>query len=129
MAYELFTIKLTRLGSPTLTVNPDGTVYLNADAGDLLWRTAGVNSVEILWDKELSRMALRPLEKPSESSYKLLTRGKRRSTSFSALTFFKYIGWNLSKSVVVPVEWNANENVLEAALPRENIKHSQCEKP
>jgi hypothetical protein len=117
MAYQLYTIKSTRLGSPTLTIKADGRVSLNADAGDLMSR-AGAKFVQILWDAESRMVALRPLVKQGESSYKLLVRpGKRRGTAFSALTFLRHIGWDLSKSATVSISWNEKEKILEASLP------------
>jgi hypothetical protein len=127
VAYELFNIRSIRIGSPTLTIRPDGRFDLNADAGDLL-RRAGAKFVQILWDADAQRVALRPLPRSGESSYKLLVRSGKRSTSFSALTFLRYIGWDLSKSATVPVEWNEKETVLEALLPRENINRSDVGK-
>jgi hypothetical protein len=127
VAYELFNIRSIRIGSPTLTIRPDGRFDLNADAGDLL-RRAGAKSVQILWDADAQRVALRPLSKSGESSYKLLVRSGKRSTSFSALTLLRYIGWDLSKSAIVPVEWNEKETVLEALLPRENINKADVGK-
>jgi hypothetical protein len=119
VAYELFTTKAIRLGSPSLTISPDGRVALNADAGDLL--KPGVKFVQILWDAKAYRVALRPLIKPGESSYKLYIKRGKRGTHFSARTFLRYIGWNLSKSATIPIAWNEKENVFEASLPRDNI--------
>jgi hypothetical protein len=116
VAYELFNIRSIRIGSPILVIKPDGRFDLNADAGDLL-RQAGAKFVQIFWDAETSKIALRPLAKSGESSYKLLVRSGKRSTSFSALTFLRYIGWDLSKSATVPVDWNEKEEFLEASLP------------
>jgi hypothetical protein len=128
MAYELFTIKATRLGSPTLTIKPDGRVSLNADAGDLMSRV-GAKFVQILWDAELRKLALRPLAEQAESAYKLLVRpGKRRGTAFSALTFLRYIGWDLSNTVTIAVEWNEKKKLLEATLPIFDFSDSQSEK-
>ncbi len=92
---------------------------LNADAGDLL--APGVKFVQILWDAKAYKVALRPLIKSGESSYKLYIKGGKRGTHFSARTFLRYIGWDLSKSATVPIAWNAKERVLEASLPREDI--------
>jgi len=123
MAYELFTIKAARLGSPSLTITPDGRIALNADAGDLL-KSAGAKFVQILWDAKVCRVALRPLARPDENSYKLFVKSGKRGATFSARTFLRYIGWDMSKSATIPVEWNEREKVLEASLPRENIDQS-----
>ena len=120
MAYELFTVKAARLGSPALTITADGRFTLNADAGDLL-RRAGAKSVQILWDATACKLALRPLARPGDSSYKLQVRKGKRGTMLSARTFLRYIGWDLSKPATVPVEWNEKEKILEAPLPPLNF--------
>jgi hypothetical protein len=119
VAYKLFTTKAIRFGSPALTINSDGRVVLNADAGDLL--APGVKFVQILWDATEYKVALRPLVRSGESSYKLYIKGGKRGTHFSARTFLRYIGWDLSRSATVPIAWNQREKVLEASLPREHF--------
>jgi hypothetical protein len=102
-----------------LIINPDGRVALNADAGDLLGPTA--KFVQILWGAKAYKIALRPLNKAGESSYKLYIKGGKRGRHFSALTFLRYVGWDMSKSATVPIAWNEKEKVLEASLPRESF--------
>jgi hypothetical protein len=120
MAYALFTTRALRKGSPTLTITADKRIGLNADAGDRLW-SVGAKFVQILWDAEAYRVALRPLAKPGESSYKLLVKKGKRGTMFSARTFLHSIGWNSSRSTVISIEWNEEEKLLEASLPRESF--------
>ncbi len=115
MAYELFNIKSTRIGSPALTITAEGRIVLNADAGDLL-RRKGAKFVQILWDAKTLRMALRPLAKPAESTYKLSTKGGRRGMTFSGFTFLRHIGWAFGESSTIPVTWNEKEKLLEASL-------------
>jgi len=119
LPYELFTTKAIRLGSPVLTISSDGRIALNADAGDLL--PPGTKFVQILWDSKANKVALRPLIKPAESSYRIGFRRGKRGRHFSALAFLRYIGWDMSKSATIPIAWNEGENVFEASLPRDNI--------
>jgi hypothetical protein len=121
MAYELFNVKATRIGSPALTITAEGRIILNADAGDLLRREGG-KFIQILWDAKAFKMALRPLTKSGESSYKLSAKSGRRGMVFSGLTFLRHIRWNFSKPSTLRVEWNDKEKLLEALLPRENIE-------
>ncbi len=123
MAYELFNIKSQRIGSPALTITADHRIMLNADAGDLL-RREGAKFVQILWDAKTCKVALRPLTKRGESSYKLSSKSGRRGMGFSGATFLRHIGWNFSKPSTIPVEWNEKEKLLEALLPRENFERS-----
>jgi len=121
MAYELFHIKATRIGTPTLAIRAEGRIVLNADAGDIL-RREGAKFVQILWDAKLYKMALRPLAKPAESAYKLSSKAGRRGMGFSGLVFLRHIGWTFKESSPIPVEWNEKEKLLEAQLPQEKIE-------
>jgi hypothetical protein len=123
MGYELFNAKALRVGSPALTIKTDGRITFNADAGDALGR-AGAKFVQILWDAKTCRVALRPLSKSGENAYKLTIISSKRGAAISGSAFLRHIGWNLSKSTTVPVEWNEKEKLLEASLPRENINQS-----
>jgi hypothetical protein len=124
MAYELFKVKSTRIGSPVLTITAEGRIILNADAGDLL-RREGAKFTQILWDASTFKMALRPLKRPAESSYKLSEKSGRRGMAFSGTTFLRHIGWNWSKSsTILPVDWNEKEKLLEAVLPGDKIDQS-----
>ena len=98
-----------------MTITKDGRIVLNADAGELL-RRAGGKFVHILWDAAAYKIALRPLAKTNRSAFKLTTKRGRRSMVISGATFLRYIRWDLSKTVTVPVEWNEKERVLEASL-------------
>jgi hypothetical protein len=127
MAYELFNPKATRLGSPALTIKTDGRITLNAPAGDLFKR-AGARFVQILWDAGAFRLALRPLSKSGQSSYKLTVNSSKRGAAISGWSFLRYIGWSFSKSVTFPADWNEKEKVLEVSLSRDNLTGSQSEK-
>jgi hypothetical protein len=123
MGYTLFNAKVNQTGSPALTVHGDGKIGLNADAGDLL-RQEGAKFVQILWDAGASKMALRPLLKSGESSFKLSTKSGRRGMVFSGLKFLRHIKWDFAKSAIIPIVWNEEEKLLEASLPRENFTGS-----
>jgi hypothetical protein len=123
MAYELFTPKATRIWSPALTIKRDGRITFNSDAGDLL-RDAGAKFVQILWDSDTRRVAFRPQSKASEGSYKLTVSGSKRGAAISGLAFLRYIGWDLSHTVTIPVEWKTEVEALEAPLPNVNFARS-----
>lgn len=96
-------------------------MILNADAGDILKRERA-NFIQILWDVETLKMALRPLTRPAESSYKLSTKSGRRGMTISGAAFLRHIGWKFSESpTVLPVAWNEKEKLLEVLFPAANI--------
>ena len=117
MAYEVFDIKATRLGSPAFTIATDGRIALNTDAGDLM-EEVGAKFVHLLWDSEARKIALRPLAKADARAYKLsVPHAHKRGMLVAASTFMRYVGWPLSKRVTLPAEWNEKEKILEATLP------------
>jgi hypothetical protein len=120
MGYEVFDSKVMRVGSPQLAIHADGKVALNADVGDILG-PLGAKYVQILWDREACRLAIRPLTKQDKRTFKLTFLKGKRGGSLSARSFLKYIGWQSPRAITVPVQWNEKEGLLEAALPRERV--------
>lgn len=95
---------------------------LNADAGDLV-RREGAKFIQILWDSASYKMALRPLTRRTESSYKLSAKSGRRGMFFSGTAFLRHVGWKLSQSsTVLAVKWNENEKLLEVLLPLDHFE-------
>lgn len=117
VAYEVFDIKASRLGSPALTIAADGRLALNADAGDLM-KGLGAKFVHLLWDAEARKIALRPLPRADARAYKLsVPHAHKRGMLVAASTFMRYVGWPPSRRVTLPAEWNEKEKLLEAVLP------------
>ena len=120
MPYELFTDKAARLGSPALTITTDGRLSLNADAGDIM-REAKARFVQLLWDREEHRIALRPVSRIDEHSYRLTSAaGRKRGMALSAKSFLRHIEWDFSKTCTLPVSWNEKDKMLVAVLPSEH---------
>ena len=119
MGYELFDSKAVKIGDPSITIT-GGRLSLNADAGDILHRT-GASFLHVLWDAEAYIVALRPVKKPDDKSYKITFAKGKRGASFSAQSFLNYIKWTGTEPKVVPIRWNEKEHLLEAALPKEFI--------
>jgi len=120
MAYELFDNKSARIGSPALTVHSQGSISLNADAGDIV-ASLGAKYAQILWDRETLKLAIRPLAKRDAQAFKLTFLKGKRGVNLSARSFLNYIQWRLSGAFSAPVHWNEKEGLLEAVLPRERV--------
>jgi len=124
MAYEIFDSKATRGGAPALTLTTDARISLNAFAGDIM-RRAGMKFVHVLWDAETRKLALQPVARPDERSFKLSSfGGQKRGMAFSAKAFLRYIQWDTSNSFSAPVEWNEKERLLEASLAQGRFQTS-----
>ena len=120
MSFELFDSKSIRIGSPAITIQPDGRVALNADVGDIL-ASLGAKYAQILWDRENLKLAIRPLSKRDARAFKLTFLKGKRGGSLSARSFLNYIQWRQAGSFTTPVHWNEKEGLLEAILPRERV--------
>src|SRR5260370_37378970 len=104
MAYEVFENKADRLGTPALTIATDGRFSLNADAGDLL-RAVKAKFVHILWDAEARKIALRPVAKPEEHTYRLTSStAHNRGMYLSATAFMRSTRFHLSIRSTLPVQ-------------------------
>ena len=120
MSYELFDSKSIRIGSPAITIQPDGRVALNADVGDIL-ASLGAKYAQILWNRENLKLAIRPLSKRDARAFKLTFLKGKRGGSLSARSFLNYIRWRQAGAFTTPVHWNEKEGLLEAILPRERV--------
>src|SRR5580704_16662343 len=110
MSYELFDSKSIRIGSPAITIQPDGRVALNADVGDIL-ASLGAKYAQILWNRENLKLAIRPLSKRDARAFKLTFLKGKRGGSLSARSFLNYIQWRQEGSLTTPVHWNEKEGL------------------
>lgn len=125
MAYETFERKSVRVEGPTLSVGPDGRLFLNAAATRLLENT-GVRAVRILWDKAKCGIALLATKKGDKNSYSIsFSRG--RSASIAPKAFLHYIGWSSTRRRTVAAKWNEQHMMLEAVLPSRFIQAQQSD--
>jgi len=99
-----------------MTIQTDGRISLNADAGDIL-AMLGAKYAQILWDKEASRMALRPLKRQDRTAFKLTFWPGKRGSLLSARSFLNSIQWQNSDPFTTEVHWNEKDGLFEAVLP------------
>jgi hypothetical protein len=114
MAYEKFKRTSVRIGSPALSLVPDGRIVLNAAAGRILIE-ARVKTVVLLWDEPTHRIALKAAPKSDRDGY-AVSLGDH-SASVRAKSFITHIGWNAPRRQTLPATWNETEKMLEAMLP------------
>jgi hypothetical protein len=118
MAYEIFTRKVRKLGTPAVTVTKLGRMSLNKAATAPLEKQ-GVENVLVMWELEKKQFAIRPIAKKDARSYKLNYGAKGKGAGFSAKTFFDYIGLDYSECRTMPAEWNDQEVMFEVKVPDE----------
>ena len=70
MAYEIFTRKVRKLGTPAVTLNSYGHMQFNKAQAARMERDA-VENVLLLWDKEAHKVAVRSITKKDSRAYRL----------------------------------------------------------
>lgn len=114
MAYEIYTRKVRRLGSPQIALMNNGRVSFNKASAALLTEQA-VEFVLLMWDSSARKIAIRPIAKKDSRAYKINVRSN--SAGFSAKTFLEDIGFDYEKGTVIfPLSWNAEQGIFEMSL-------------
>jgi hypothetical protein len=121
VSYETFERSSVRIEELALTVAPMGRIFLNAASSRAL-EGAGVKAVRILWDKELCRIALQAAKKGDKNAYSIASGGESRSSTVTAKSFLRYIGWSSDRRQTVRAKWDAQQKMLEAELPSRFVK-------
>jgi hypothetical protein len=119
MAYQVFSSKAVKFGTPQLTIR-SGRIAFNADAGDIL-AEIGMRNAHVLWDAKEHRLAIRPIEKPGDNTFKISLLKGKRGCAITASSFLKYIGWDADEPVSVDALWNEATGLFEAVLPSEYL--------
>ncbi|HYA43038.1 MAG TPA: hypothetical protein VEF34_17170 [Syntrophobacteraceae bacterium] len=116
MAWEIFTRKTRRSGSPSITFNKLGRLSLNKTATTMLEKDA-VEFVLLLWDATKRQVGVKPVTRKDARAYKLAYGKKGNGAGFSAKTFMDYIGYDYSESRSCPVRWDEGESMFIGELP------------
>jgi hypothetical protein len=119
MAYELFGNKAVKFGTPQLTIR-EGRIVFNAATGDILSR-AGAKFAHLLWDGDACKLAIRPVAKEDATTFRVTIRNGKRGGTISAQSLLNYIQWHAETPIVVAAQWNKNEGLLEARLPKHHV--------
>ena len=118
MAYEVFTKKTVRLGTPTLSFSRIGQVSFNQTAARAL-KDAKVQSILILWDATEGKLALKSIADAKDvRAYTIRYNDKGNGASFSAKTFLDHVGIDYSERKPFPIDINADKEMfLEVRVP------------
>jgi hypothetical protein len=127
MPFEIFSRKVVRRGSPSVTATKLGRMAINKAATAYLEKYA-VEFVLLMWDADLRKIGVRPISKKDPRAYKVTYGDKGNGAGFSAKTFFDYIGLDYSMSRVFPATWNTEQEILELDVPEEFLKTSAQQK-
>jgi hypothetical protein len=120
MAWEVFTKKVIRTGSPVVTLGKMGRVAFNMQATGI-FEANHVTHVLLLWDKESHRCAAKVAQSKEPGAYKLTYNVKYNGAGFSAVTFLNYIKYDWTETRAYNAEWDANAKMLIFEIPAEHL--------
>ncbi len=124
MAWEIFTRKVRKSASPSITFNKLGRLSLNKAATATLEKEA-VEFVLLLWDAAKRQVGVRPITKKDQRSYRLAYGKKGNGAGFSAKTFMDHIGYDYSETRSFPTKWDEGESMFIAEIPAEHLQNNR----
>lgn len=118
MAYEIFTRKVPRIGTPMMSFSKIGTITFNQSAARILQKEA-VEYILLLWDQSENKVAIKSTSnKKDQRAYRIRYASKGNGAGFSAKTFLDYIAVDYSERKAIQIEINTNSEMLvEVKLP------------
>lgn len=121
MPYEIFVRKVIRSRDPAIYVNKLGRIRLNHSVTNELTLKA-IELVLLMWDKNTSTVAIRPITKKDPRAYRVSYAKKGYASGFSAKTFLDWIGYKYSTQTrSMPAEWS-EEGWLTIQIPQEALQ-------
>lgn len=121
MSFEIFSRKVQWKGSPAISLTKMGLFSFNKTASTRFQKEA-VENILLLWDKEKRLIGVRPITKKDNRAYKLYWSKRGDGCSFSALTFLKFIGFDISETRSMPILWDEQEGIFKIEIPEEYFK-------
>jgi len=121
MAWEIFSRKVRRVGTPSVTFNKLGRISLNKAATAVLEKDA-VEFVLLLWDPTKRHVGIRPITKKDQRAYRVAYGKKGNGAGFSAKTFMDHIGYDNSESRSTLARWDEGESMFIVELPEDYLR-------
>lgn len=120
MALEIFNRKIRLTGEPAVTFTNTGRFAFNKSA-TAYFEERAVEFVLLLWDPDNNQVGVRPITKKDNRAYKIHFGIKGNGAGFSATTFLKYIGYDITKTNSMPAKWNEKEEMFLIEVPKEYL--------
>ena len=122
MAFEIFSRKSRRIGTPAVAITKIGTFAFNKSAADILQKEA-IEYLLLMWDPETNSIGMKSTSnKKDPRAYRMRYMGTNGAT-FSAKTFFDHYGIDYSDRNVIPIELSTDKEVfVEFKIPEQLLK-------
>jgi len=120
MSFEIFSRKATYRGVPSVTFTKTGRMAFNKAATAIFEKNA-VENVLLLWDKDKRLIGVRPITKKDNRAYFVSAGTRKSGCGFTAMTFVKYIGLDISSSRAFPTRWDELEEMFLIEVPEEYL--------
>jgi hypothetical protein len=125
MAFEIFSRKTQRSGSPTMGFSKLGTIAFNKSSSDILQKEA-VEYVLLLWDATDRRIGVKAISKKDSRAYRIRYMDKGNGATFSAKTFLDHIEADYSERRIMQITIEPHNDVMiNVQVPEEFLKRKQ----
>lgn len=126
MGYEIFTRQVTRVSTPTITLNRRGRMVFNVAATKIL-HDLGAETAFLLWDSDARKFAVRTTTKRDERAVRVRYSTGHKWAAISAMGFLIHIGHNMETTRAYPATWNVAESMFEVSMEAERERNQPAE--
>jgi hypothetical protein len=122
MPFEMFQRQRTAGGPPRVAVSKyRNFIFNSACVTDYL---KNVKYVHLFWDVDKLRVGVKPAAKPDQFSYPLHYSPRGNVGTVSAISFLRYIGWDMDNEDTkhFDAEWSEKENILGFTISESDRK-------
>ena len=122
MGFEIYSRRIQRGGSPSVSFTTLGRLGFNKSATTVLEKNA-VENVLLLWDAEKRLIGIRPITKKDIRAYKIHYGKKGNGCGFSAVTFLRHIGYSKEgEAHTLPAKWDEHEEMFVIEVPEQLLR-------
>lgn len=115
MGFEIFNRGLTRgMDMMFISISKTGKIALNKGATAIFKKMQSEFAL-LMWDKETGTIGIKPTTEMVQGVYKIRNTKSGRC-DFSAVPFFRYIGYDFSVTHAYEIRWEEGEGMFTAAL-------------
>jgi hypothetical protein len=123
MAFEIFSRKSRRVGTPVVSITKIGSFAFNKSAADILQKDA-LEFLLLMWDATTGSIGMKTTSNKKDTrAYRIRYMDKGNGATFSAKTFLDHYGIDYSARTPIPIELNTDKEIfLEFKVPESLLK-------